>query len=55
LAAAVLNTVERFVNWIDVGLVVNERWALQQSINQISTRLLPPSGESQKTAERFQN
>ena len=25
LAAAVLNTVERYVNWIDVGLVVNER------------------------------
>ena len=33
LAAAVLNTVERYVNWIDVALVVNERWALQ-SINQ---------------------
>ena len=25
LAAAVLNTVERYVNWIDVGLVVNAR------------------------------
>ena len=25
LAAAVLNTVERYVNWIDVGLVVNDR------------------------------
>lgn len=25
LAAAVLSTVQRFVNWIDVGLVVNER------------------------------
>ena len=25
LAAAVLNTVERYVNWIDVALVVNER------------------------------
>ncbi|KAL0051899.1 hypothetical protein WJX82_004175 [Trebouxia sp. C0006] len=26
LAAAVLNTVERYVNWIDVALVVNERF-----------------------------
>lgn len=26
LAAAVLNTVERYVSWIDVGLVVNERY-----------------------------
>ncbi len=25
LAAAVLNTVERYVNWIDVALVVNEK------------------------------
>ena len=27
LAAAVLSTVERYVNWIDVSLVVNERLA----------------------------
>lgn len=25
LAAAVLNTMERYVNWIDVSLVINER------------------------------
>ena len=29
LAAAVLNTVERYVNWIDVGLVVNDRSAVK--------------------------
>lgn len=28
LAAAVLSTVERYVNWIDVSLVVNERSVL---------------------------
>ena len=59
LAAAVLNTVERYVNWIDVALVVNERWALQQSsnqsINQTSTCLWEPSGESQTIAERPQS
>ncbi len=59
LAAAVLNTVERYVNWIDVALVVNERWALQQSrnesINQTSTCLWEPSGESQTIAERSQS
>jgi len=50
LAAAVLNTVERYVN---------ERWALQQSrnesINQTSTCLWEPSGESQTIAERSQS
>ena len=29
LAAAVLHTVERYVNWIDVSLVVNERQELK--------------------------
>lgn len=35
LAAAVLNTVERYVNWIDVSLVVNERQAQHQSLNSL--------------------
>jgi len=55
LAAAVLNTVERYVNWIDVALVVNERWALQQSINQLTACLGGPSEESQTTAESSQS
>lgn len=35
LAAAVLSTVQRFVNWIDVSLVVNER-----SVNRLLLLLL---------------
>lgn len=33
LAAAVLHTVERYVNWIDVSLVVNERQELKPLIS----------------------
>ena len=38
LAAAVLNTLERYVNWIDVGLVVNARLGGSSSLRLSSSQ-----------------